>query len=286
MSEPLRTTPHHVVAHPATPPVDRKTWELVQRFMERNCGVVVRDDQIYLLASRLAPVVRRLNYHTIADLVVAACASPSGSAAALAVIDAMTTHETYFFRDPPFWKYVEETVLPRLVSRLTGGRALRIWSAACSTGQEPYSLAMLIDERFPEFTPRLEIVATDVSDLTLKRARERIFSPLEVNRGLGAARLVKHFSQVPGGFRISDRLRTRITWRSHNLLAPNPDPMERDLVLCRNVLIYFGDTDRAAVVRRLIRSVAPAGYLGVGTSEALRGRAVAPGLYEKEALAA
>lgn len=274
-----------MIAHPNTPPpVDRQSWELVQRFMERQCGVVVRDDQIYLLASRLTPVARRLGQPSISALVQAACNGPATSPTAVALIEAMTTHETYFFRDPTFWKALEEQVLTPLVARLPAHRPLRIWSAACSTGQEPYSLSMLVEERFAAVAARVEIIATDVSDLTVARAREGVFNAMETNRGLGAARLVRHFTQVPGGFKVNEKVRNRIQWRPHNLLAMNPDPMDCDLVLCRNVLIYFGETDRASVIRRLIRATATGGFVGVGSSETLRGKSVAPGLYEKENL--
>ncbi len=260
--------------------VDPACWRDVQRFMLRAAGVVLADDQIYLLESRLASPAREHGFARIADFVRAACASPSSVPVAAALIDAMTTHETLFFRDPTFWTNLEQLVLPRLVAAAKTGR-VKIWSAACSTGQEPYSLAMLIAERAPELADRVDIVATDVSELAVRRASAGVFSALETNRGLSAVRLVRHFEQAPGGFRVREALRRRITWSTHNLLGARPDPTACALVLCRNVLIYFGDTDRASVLQRLSRATMAGGVLGVGATETLKEPALAPGLHAR-----
>ncbi len=254
-------------------------WSAVQRFMLRTCGVVLGDDQVYLADSRLTPVAKLHGFVRVADFVTAACAALVTSPLATALIDAMTTHETLFFRDPPFWKCMEDVVLPKLVARVRAGATAKIWSAACSTGQEPYSIAILVAERFPELAPKLEIVATDVSEIAVTRAREGVYLALEVNRGLSAPRLIKHFEQGPGGFRVRDALRGRITWSVHNLLGSKPDPAGCDLVLCRNVLIYFGETDRTAVTRRLLQAATPGGLVGVGSTETLRETQLATGLY-------
>ncbi|MCX5746674.1 MAG: protein-glutamate O-methyltransferase CheR [Proteobacteria bacterium] len=254
-------------------------WSNVQRFMVRHCGVVLTDDQSYLVESRLTSVAKTHNFVRITDFVSAACAASITSPLVTALIDAMTTHETLFFRDPPFWKNLEDLVLPKLVTRARTGSKVKIWSAACSSGQEPYSLAMLLAEKFPELVDKIEIVATDISELTVAKAREGVFSALETNRGLAATRLIKHFEQVTGGFRVRDSLCSRISWSSHNLLGSRPDPSNCDLVLCRNVLIYFGETDRSAVIRRLFQATLPGGIVGVGSTETLRETQLTTGLY-------
>jgi chemotaxis protein methyltransferase CheR len=194
----------------------------------------------------------------------------------------MTTHETFFFRDAVFFEALDASIIPRVLAGLSGGRQLRIWCAACSTGQEPYSVAMLLAERHPALFERTQIVATDVSDLTIEQARAAVYSTLEVNRGLHATRLLRHFEQAPGGFRVAERLRCRITWRACNLLDPWCHEDTYDLVLCRNVLIYFSADDREKVVSRLYSVVRRDGCVGVGSTETIRGTRLSPGWYTNE----
>lgn len=256
--------------------LDQDTWAKVRVFMQRTCGVVMSDDQRYLLDARVLPLLRPFGYSTVRAYVDHACAANLSDPTATALIDAMTTHETYFFRDQPFWTGFEQVILPKVIAA-RAGQPLRIWSAACSTGQEPYSLAMLLEERWPEVAARAEIHATDVSAIAIDRARTGSYSTIEVNRGLGAARLLRHFERGVGAFRIQAKLRDRITWRAHNLLGASAGPKDCDIVLCRNVLIYFGDSDRATVLGRLQNAGRPGGYLGVGSTEFLKPGALLPG---------
>ena len=274
-------------ANVAAPPkraskVDATAWTLVQQFMLRHCGVVLRDDQVYLAESRLTAATKQHGCTDIAAFVTTACGGSPTTPAAKSLIDAMTTHETMFYRDAPFWQTFENVVLPSLVESVRKGGRPRLWSAACSTGQEPYSIAMLLDERAPDAAKHIDIVATDVAELSIVRARNGVFTPLEVNRNVNAARLMKHFVQAPGGFRVRDEIRSRVRFETHNLLGANPDPQGCNVVLCRNVLIYFGDTDRAAVLRRLHAAAALDGYIGLGSTESWReGKSIAPGWYQK-----
>ena len=263
------------------PAVDTSCWDTVQRFMLRSCGVVLRSDQAYLIDARLSGVAKDHGFARINEFVNAATALTAESALQRSLIDAMTTHETLFFRDPGFWKVLEEQVFPKLAAR-PGNDPIRIWSAACSTGQEPYSIAMLLEEKFPTLANRTEIIATDVSEIAVEKAKNGVYISLEVNRGLSAGRLVRHFDQIGGSYRVREHLRKKITWSVHNLLGVRPDPKNCDLVLCRNVLIYFGETDRAAVARRLLTAANSNGIVGVGSTETLqRETAIAPGLYVK-----
>jgi chemotaxis protein methyltransferase CheR len=267
------------------PKFDAASWSLVRQFMLRTCGVELREDQGYLLDSRLMPAAKANGFISVADYVAAACRGATSTPAAKALIDAMTTHETMFYRDSSFWKSFEDLVLPTLVDLTRNGGRARIWSAACSTGQEPYSLVMLLDEKIPDLAPRIDVVATDVAELSVERARKGFFTPLEVNRNVNVARLMKHFVQAPGGFQIREELRRRITFQTHNLLGANPDPTYCHVVLCRNVLIYFGDTDRASVMRRLAGAATRDGFIALGSTETWReGRPIAPGWYQKGAM--
>jgi chemotaxis protein methyltransferase CheR len=264
-------------------PVDSATWIVVQQFMRRQCGVVLRDDQSYLLESRLSPAAKQHGHASIAEYVAATCRGAAITPAARSLIEAMTTHETMFYRDAAFWQTFEQVIIPKLALAVKGGTRPKIWSAACSTGQEPYSIAMMLEERAPGVASSIEMVATDVAELSIARAREGIFTPLEVNRNVNAARLMKHFVQAPGGFRVRDEIRNRVRFQTHNLLGANADPDRCDVVLCRNVLIYFDDTDRAAVLRRLNAAAKTDGYIGIGSTETWReGRNVAPGWYQRE----
>jgi len=255
------------------------TWTTVRSYMQRACGVVLAEEQSYLLEARLGPVAKQFQFGSIAEFVVVAARASAQSPEAQALIEAMTTHETSFFRDAKFWQALEEGVLPPLIAAARTGRPLRIWSAACSTGQEPYSLAMLLSEKWPDVFDRVEILATDVSEISVERAKRGFFSTMEVNRGLGAARLVRHFDTAPGGFQIKAKVASRISWSSHNLLAAQASPSQCDIVLCRNVLIYFDDLDRAAVVKRLVRATVDGGFVAVGCTESLVGPSFAPGWY-------
>jgi chemotaxis protein methyltransferase CheR len=233
-------------AHAASPPavlaakreskVDPVTWNAVQQFMRRQCGVVLRDDQVYLLESRLSSGAKLHGFATIAEYVATTCNGLPTTPAAKSLIDAMTTHETMFYRDAPFWQTFETIVMPKLIESARKGARPKIWSAACSTGQEPYSIAMVLEERAPDAAAKIEIVATDVAELSVTRARSGLFTPLEVNRNVNAARLMKHFVQAPGGFRVRDELRNRITFQTHNLLGANPDPSNCDVVLSLFIL--------------------------------------------------
>ena len=269
----------------ASPVFDRTsspTWVAIQRYMLRCCGVVLRDDQAYLADARLLPVAKEHGFSSVERFAFAATTAKPGDPLGVALIDAMTTHETLFFRDANMWKAMAQTVLPALLAKARNGGRVRVWSAACSTGQEPYSLAMLIAETAPELLPRFEIFASDVSPGAIAQAVAGSYSTMEVNRGLTAARVVRHFAHQTGQYHIRDELRAAVAWSVHNLLGTAPDPMQCDLVLCRNVLIYFGDCDRTAVVDRLFRACAVQGHVIVGATETLRAASLGPGVYRRE----
>lgn len=253
------------------------TWNTVRAFMQRTCGVVLADDQHYLLEARLGPVARQNKFVSIEQYVQAACAGGVLGPVALTLIDAMTTHETLFFRDPGFWKVFEEQILPPFIK---SGKPLRIWSAACSHGQEPYSIAMLLEERWPEVAKTAQIYATDVSLHAIERAKLGVYSSFEINRGLGAARMVRHFEQHEGGYRIKPLLRERISWDSLNLLgARKPARASFDVAMCRNVLIYFSEQDRKAVLSGLFEATVQGGFVGLGATEQCSGNRVSAGWY-------
>lgn len=257
-----------------------QAWERVRTFMDRSCGVALATDQAYLMDARLSPVAKSHQFASLESYVEAACAPGAKVALAQSLIDAMTTHESYFFRDTPFWEGFVQQILPKL--RSVKHSPLRIWSAACSHGQEVYTIAMILAEQAPELVANLHILATDVSEPAVERGRAGVYTSLEINRGLTALRVMKHFEKAEGGFRIKENLRGRITWRPHNLLeAMSTAQGAFDVVMCRNVFIYFNDRDRKLAMSHLCHATREDGFIGLGTSEIYLQPAIAPGWFAR-----
>ncbi len=188
------------------------------------------------------------------------------------LIDIFTNHETRFFRDLPQFSTIKSTIIPELMRRKQATRQLNIWCAACSTGQEPVSLAMLLDSNFPELQDwNVSILGTDISPVVLERARAGIYSTLEVGRGLPVRMLVRYFEKSKNDWVLKKPLRERIQYRTHNLLKPMVTASPFDLILVRNVLIYFSPDDRKRALQNIARVLDQDGYLFLGTAESATG---------------
>lgn len=240
----------------------------LRELVRQRAAIIVDESKDYLVESRLGPVARRQGIGSLSELVGQLRRERNGPLHDL-VVDAMTTNETSFFRDIHPWKALETEWLPQLIEARRATRQLTIWNAACSSGQEPYSLAMLLRDRFPTIldTWNVRIIATDLSAEMLGRAAAGRFTQLEVNRGLPAASLAKHFTRDGAHWRIDDRLRSMIEFRAMNLAEPWPFLPQVDVLFCRNVLIYFDvDTKRRILgwAREKLRSD---GLLLLGTAE-------------------
>ena len=238
--------------------------------VRKRSGLVLGLDKSYLVESRLGPIARKEELPSVDALVHNARARPS-EPLLWAITDALTTNETFFFRDKTPFEQFRADVLPALAAR-RGAGPLRVWCAACSTGQEPYSLAMLMDEvgaGFPGVT--LDICASDISERVLEKAQAGLYSQFEVQRGLPISHLIKHFDKADENWQVKARLRQMIRWRRFNLLD-DMRPLGRfDVVFCRNVLIYF-DTDTRKKVLEAIAGVMPEdGFLFLGASETVIG---------------
>lgn len=255
----------------------QECWGKVSELMHRETGVLLQEDQAYLLESRVQPIAQMQKYASMEAFVEAACAVTATGRVRMALVDAMTTHESYFFRDSFFWGALQTEVFRQF--KLEGRRKLRIWSAACSYGQEAYSVAMLLKEIDPDLLKSTEIYASDISEAALDRARKGVYNTVEVNRGLTAPRLIKHFDKAPGGFSVKEDLKRTIQWKAENLLQVAHKSFPFDIILCRNVLIYFDKNDRQVALSNLLGSTSQGGYIGLGTSEALLKPQVAPGWY-------
>jgi len=255
------------------------SWNALRSFMKDRCGVQLNEDQHYLMEARLAPVAKTLKYPTVDEYVLEACRPGASRTVVSPLIDAMTTHETYFFRDTGFWKVFTDTIMPKLAAN---PGPIRIWSAACSTGQEPYTMTMVLEEKFPQLMDRVSIIATDVSEGVLEVGRRGTYSVFEVNRGVSAPRLMRHFERDEGHFRVKERLRRMVTWAPQNLITSPPPATDLDVVLVRNVLIYFPEQPRLQVLAKMRTAIRPQGFLAIGSTEMIGGQtgtALAPGWY-------
>lgn len=263
-------------------PESTQSWAALRSFMAASCGVSLQDDQHYLMEARLSPVARTLNFRSVDEYVLEAVKPGAPPRVTAPLIDAMTTHETYWFRDAPFWKALSDIVLPRLGVNAPGStRSLAVWLAACSTGQEVYSLTMFLEENFPALHERTTIVATDVSEGVVQQAKNGVYTVYEANRGLSAPRLLRHFERCHANFKVKERLRRKVSFVTHNLVTQSPPGVGFDLVLMRNVLIYFPEPTRRAVVQKAMSVLKPGGLLGIGATELLPHPAIAPGWYPK-----
>jgi len=248
-----------------------QAFDALCEYLRRNSGLVMDQSKKYLVESRVMPIVRREKLSGLDEL-VAMLLKGQSSKLAKDVIEAMTINETYFFRDKSPFDQFRSFMLPALLAARQSERRLRIWSAAASTGQEAYSLAMILDE-FAARTPgwKIEIVGTDLSEQVLEKARKGIYSQFEVQRGLPAPMLLRHFNQIGESWQLSDHIRSKVTFRPLNLLSDYASLGRFDLIFCRNVLIYFDATRKADILARMTRSLAPDGYVILGASESLIG---------------
>jgi chemotaxis protein methyltransferase CheR len=241
-------------------------------FLKKATGIILATDKAYLVESRLASVAACHSHASVRDLVEALKAFPS-EALRRDVIEAMTTNETSFFRDGTPFEIMKSHVLPQFQASRASARRLRIWCAAASTGQEPYSLAMLLAEhaaKFPGWT--FEILATDIDTVALRKASEGIYSKFEIQRGLPITHLVKYFEQTgPDTWRVKPALRKMITFRQLNLLDARASAGLFDIVFCRNVLIYFDLPTKGAILKQLGTQLTDDGYLFLGGAETVLG---------------
>ncbi|MGL4240552.1 MAG: CheR family methyltransferase [Beijerinckiaceae bacterium] len=242
----------------------------IQSFVLDRTGIVLTPEKRYLAETRLEPVVRQLQLPSLTALV--AKLRLREPMIEQLVIDAMTTNETLFFRDKQPFDILREILLPKLAQERRGRGKLRIWCAACSSGQEPYSIAMIVEDiRAQLGGVSLEIVATDISSKVLDQARAGVFSQFEVQRGLPIKQLLKHFTQEGARWKIEPAMGRNITFQKGNLLQPFRHLGTFDLILCRNVMIYFNEATKRDVLKRLSEQLAPDGYLMLGGAETVLG---------------
>ena len=246
-------------------------FDFVRGLLKRRSGLMLSADKQYLLESRLLPVARKAGFDSLSGLIGALKADKT-ELLATAVVEAMTTNELFFFRDKVPFDNLRTTALPALQAARRHSRALRIWCAAAASGQEPYSLAMALSEMDGRFAGwQIEVIATDISNPILEKARQGLYSQFEVQRGLPIQLLIKYLSQDGEMWQITPEIRAMVKYRQFNLLSDFSDLGTFDLIFCRNVLIYFDQETKVNVLDRLAEVIAGDGYLVLGAAETVVG---------------
>jgi chemotaxis protein methyltransferase CheR len=247
-------------------------FDFLSRFLKEQSGLVLTSDKAYLLDSRLLPIAHKHGLGSVAEIANAMRAGKADGGLARAVVEAMTTNESFFFRDIKPFDQFRTVLLPQLLKARATSRHLRIWSAACSSGQEPYSLAMILAEDQATLAGwQVEIVATDISSEILDRAAGGAYSQFEVQRGLPIRLLLKYFSQQGDRWVVAPTIRSAVRFKCINLLEDLSALGTFDVIFCRNVLIYFDQPTKAQVLERLERQMAADGYLLLGGAETVLG---------------
>ena len=246
-------------------------YDYLRRLLKTRSGLVLSSEKHYLVESRLLPVARRAGLCNLTGL-VAKLRGPDSEQLTVEVVEAMTTNESFFFRDKIPFDHFRETIMPALLTARAATRRIRIWCAAASTGQEPYSLAIALKEIGKDLQGwRVEIVATDLSTEVLEKARSGIYSQFEVQRGLPALMLIKYFAQVGETWQIAPEIRGMVKFMPLNLLNDFSHLGRFDLVLCRNVLIYFDQVTKIGVLERIADVTERDGFLVLGGAETVVG---------------
>lgn len=250
-----------------TATLDSSTFEYIRDLIEQRAAIVIDEEKAYLVEARLTPVARNHGMESLDEL-VHHLRTNRWNALHQQVVEAMTTNETSFYRDLYPFDTLRTLVIPDLIKRRAAMRTLNIWSAACSTGQEPYTIAMTLREYFPELqTWRLRIYGSDLSQQVLARARDGVFQQCEVNRGLPATLLVKYFQKHGTQWQLRDDIRRMVEFLEVNLVEPWPSFPMFDVIFLRNVLIYFSAETKQQILNKMRNVLARDGFLFLGGAE-------------------
>jgi chemotaxis protein methyltransferase CheR len=252
------------------------SYEIIADLLEEHTGQHLTESRRWRVGTALAGIFREHGIDNVDQLV---CLMESQSSLAKRralqkqIVEALLNNETYFFRDKPTFDQLPELVLPDLARKRADVRRLSIWCAGCSTGQEVHSVAMLFadnPERWHGWA--IDILGTDISERAIEAARSGLYTQFEVQRGLGVIEMLRHFDETEGGWQIKDETRRNARFQQHNVLSEPPARARFDLILCRNVLLYFDKPTRAAAFARLASAIAPEGFLMLGAGETVVGQ--------------
>jgi chemotaxis protein methyltransferase CheR len=248
-----------------------RDFDYLRTLLKSASGLVLTDDKQYLIESRLLPVAKKLKYETI-DAMVAELRRSEATSLKNQIVEAMTINESFFFRDKTPFDNFENIMLPKLLEAKKAQKHLRIWSAAASTGQEAYSLSMIMQEYAAELEGwRIEIIGTDLCSEALEKAKAGLYSQFEVQRGMPVKYLVKNFKQVGSMWQVNSKIKSSVQYRQFNLLNSFNLLGRFDIIFCRNVLIYFDKETKSDIIERMGKQTNPNCYLVLGASETLVG---------------
>ena len=247
--------------------LDREEFHFIRDFVYRTAAIVIDEDKHYLVEYRLAPLIEREGMPSFRHL-VSELKQPSSGLLRSRVVDAITTNETLFFRDGQPFEILRRTILPQLIERRRSSRALHFFFGGCSSGQEPYSIAMLLRHHFPELNDwNLRLTAVDISGEMIRRAQEGLYTQFEVNRGLPARLLVQNFEKAGIHWRVRQSILSMVDFQEMNLTRPLSLEQEVDIFFLRNVLIYFDQNERRRLLAHVRDALRPDGYLMLGAAE-------------------
>jgi chemotaxis protein methyltransferase CheR len=245
-------------------------FQFLADMLKKRSGLTLTEDKTYLIESRLLPIARSRGLEDIPQLCALVRRAPDEELL-VEITEAMTTNESSFFRDIKPYEQLRQIVLPRLMEKLSAQKHMRIWSAACSTGQEPYSVAICLQEdaaRMPGW--RFDIMATDLAGKVVEKAKKGTYSQFEAQRGLPIQMLIKYFSSLPDtSWQLKDTIRSMVQFKMQNLLEDYSGLGRFDIVFCRNVLIYFDEATKGQITEKMARSLQPHGVLIIGATESL-----------------
>lgn len=249
-------------------PLSPENFKFIQDFARDTAAIVLEPGKEYLVETRLSPMAKQAGFASLDEFLSQLRTNRTGTLFHEQVIDAMTTNETSFFRDFHPFETLRHHVLPKILDQRASLRKLTIWSAASSTGQEPYTIAILLKEHFPHLSDwNVTILGTDLSPTVLAHAKQGVYSQLEVNRGLPAPFLLKYFTKVDAKWAIKDEVKKLVEFRQMNLVKPWPMMPMFDVVFIRNVMIYFDIDSKKSILKRIRQCLQPQGTLFLGSAE-------------------
>jgi len=245
-------------------------YKAIQNFLNHSCGIILSDSKQYLVKNRLTGLLSRFNLASFAELVSALRLNTAASVQIkAAVVDAMTTNETFWFRDDSQFIELKEKILPEIFNLKT--RTIRVWSAACSSGQEPYTISMCAEDVTTQTGQRrnVQIIGTDISETVLIEARNATYTDMTLSRGLDEQTKNRFFQRISNGYRLKQEITRRVRFQQFNLLKPFSVLGHFDVIFCRNVLIYFSDEVKRDILTRMADSLEPGGYLFLSSTESM-----------------
>lgn len=245
-------------------------YQIIRNFLSQSCGIVLGKDKEYLAISRLTGLLAKFNFASFTEL--SSVIQSNGLIAEkvkVAIVDAMTTNETFWFRDDMQFLELKETIFPELFVKKTTD--IKVWSAACSSGQEPYSISMCYEDvaALKGIRQTLQIIGTDISETILLEAKKAIYSQMALSRGLNIQATNRFFQQVQNGYQLNNSVTRKVRFQQLNLLKPFSALGQFDIIFCRNVLIYFSEEVKTDILTRMVNSLVPGGYIFLSSTESM-----------------